>query len=156
MNETLNPWLQPMKICGSAAAPDIIFLFIIFHRKSNFAFPFCLYIKMIILTPYVSALQQSGTWLSLAAECVCVFSVALAEHPAKSAHSKVRASANKIIFLVITVTLRKHWLNRLCILRRQIFRQVGQINRSNAVALRGFFGQADGKYGGKMCKQLSA
>ena len=41
-------------------------------------------------------------------------------------------------------------------MRRQIFRQSGQINRSNADALRGFFGQSDGKYASKIHKQLSA
>ena len=44
-------------------------------------------------------------------------------------------------------------MHRLYILRSQIFRQVVQINRSNADALRGFFGQADGKYARKMFKQ---
>ena len=46
--------------------------------------------------------------------------------------------------------IRKHWINRLCILRSQIFCQVAQTNRSNADALRGFFGQADRKYASKM------
>ncbi|MCI7085811.1 hypothetical protein MR988_06865, partial [bacterium] len=35
----------------------------------------------------------------------------------------------------------------------RFFCQVAQTNRSNADALRGFFGQADGKDASKMCKQ---
>ncbi|MCI2112901.1 MAG: hypothetical protein LKJ92_05405 [Ruminococcus sp.] len=38
----------------------------------------------------------------------------------------------------------------MCILRSQIFRQVVKINRSNANALRGFFGQADSKLKSKI------
>ena len=52
--------------------------------------------------------------------------------------------------------IRKDWINRLCILRSQIFCQVAQTNRSNTVVLRGFFWQAGGKYASKMCKQFSA